>query len=57
MILTLPLTEETRGLADAGFLALMRDEALLVNVSRGAVVDTEALLRELTTVSSTQRCM
>lgn len=49
MILTLPLTEETRGLADAGFLALMRDEALLVNVSRGAVVDTEALLRELTT--------
>ncbi|MFF3615365.1 2-hydroxyacid dehydrogenase [Streptomyces sp. NPDC002580] len=48
VVLTLPLTDETRGLVDAGFLSLMRDGALLVNVSRGAVVDTEALLRELT---------
>jgi phosphoglycerate dehydrogenase-like enzyme len=48
VVLTLPLTDETRGLAEAGFLSLMRDGALLVNVSRGAVVDTEALLRELT---------
>ncbi|MFD6555174.1 2-hydroxyacid dehydrogenase [Streptomyces sp. NPDC058398] len=48
VVLTLPLTDETRGLADAGFLSLMRDGALLVNISRGAVVDTEALLRELT---------
>ncbi|MEU7132547.1 2-hydroxyacid dehydrogenase [Streptomyces sp. NPDC046261] len=47
VILVTPLTEETRGLVDAGFLARMKDGALLVNVARGAVVDTEALLAEL----------
>jgi phosphoglycerate dehydrogenase-like enzyme len=45
---TLPLTGETRGLADAGFLALTRDDTLLVNVSRGAVMDTGAFVCELT---------
>lgn len=47
VILATPLTEETRGLVDAGFLARMKDGALLVNVARGAVVHTEALLAEL----------
>lgn len=47
VILSTPLTETTRGLVDAGFLARMKDGALLVNVARGAVVDTEALLTEL----------
>ncbi|MEV4433799.1 2-hydroxyacid dehydrogenase [Streptomyces sp. NPDC049585] len=47
VILVTPLTEETRGLVDAGFLARMKDGALLVNVSRGPVVDTAALLAEL----------
>ncbi|WP_405009451.1 2-hydroxyacid dehydrogenase [Kitasatospora sp. NBC_01539] len=47
VVLTVPLTAETRGLVDARFLAAMRDEALLVNVARGAVVDTGALLAEL----------
>ncbi|MFD3512113.1 2-hydroxyacid dehydrogenase [Streptomyces sp. NPDC058657] len=46
VILSTPLTEDTRGLADAGFLALMKDGALLVNVARGPVVDTAALLAE-----------
>jgi phosphoglycerate dehydrogenase-like enzyme len=40
----LPLTPDTRGFIDAGFLAQMRPGALLVNASRGAIVDTEALL-------------
>ncbi|MFD4693080.1 2-hydroxyacid dehydrogenase [Streptomyces sp. NPDC058463] len=48
VILTLPLTAETRGLVDARLLALMPDQSLLVNVSRGAVVVTDALLTELT---------
>ncbi|MFG2488698.1 2-hydroxyacid dehydrogenase [Streptomyces virginiae] len=47
VVVTVPLTEETRGLVDARFLALMPDRSLLVNVSRGAVVDTDALLTEL----------
>lgn len=47
VILCTPLTEETRGLAGAGFLSRMKDGALLVNVARGGVVDTESLLTEL----------
>ena len=47
VVLCLPLTAETRGLVDAGFLARMRDGALLVNVARGPVVDTDALLAEV----------
>lgn len=48
VVLTVPLTDQTRGMVDADFLARMRDEALLVNVARGPVVDTDALLAELT---------
>ena len=48
VILCLPLNESTRGLVDVDFLATMKDGALLVNVSRGAVVVTAALLAELT---------
>ncbi|CCB77031.1 MULTISPECIES: 2-hydroxyacid dehydrogenase [Streptomycetaceae] len=47
VILTVPLTEDTRHLADAAFLARMKDGALLVNVARGPVVETKALLAEL----------
>lgn len=47
VVLCTPLTERTRGLVDAAFLARMRDHALLVNVARGQVVDTDALLAEL----------
>jgi phosphoglycerate dehydrogenase-like enzyme len=47
VVLSLPLTESTRGLVSAGFLSRMKDEALLVNVARGPVVDTQALLAEL----------
>ncbi|CAN5884479.1 2-hydroxyacid dehydrogenase [soil metagenome] len=46
VVLLVPLTDDTRGLVDAGFLGAMRDQAVLVNVSRGPVVDTAALLDE-----------
>ncbi|MDL2081512.1 2-hydroxyacid dehydrogenase [Streptomyces sp. GXMU-J15] len=49
VVLSTPLTETTRHLVDAGFLARMKDGALLVNVARGPVVDTKALLAELDT--------
>ncbi|GGW71350.1 2-hydroxyacid dehydrogenase [Streptomyces griseoloalbus] len=47
VVLSTPLTETTRHLVDAAFLARMKDGALLVNVARGGVVDTKALLSEL----------
>lgn len=47
VILGVPLTDETRHLIDAAALAALPDGALVVNVARGPVVDTEALMREL----------
>ncbi len=49
VVLLVPLTAETRGMVDADFLARMPDRALLVNASRGPVVDTDALTREVST--------
>jgi phosphoglycerate dehydrogenase-like enzyme len=47
VVLIVPLTDQTRGMVDARFLAAMRDGALLVNVARGQVVDTDALVTAL----------
>lgn len=47
IILALPLTEETRHLIDERRFEMMKQNALLVNIARGAVVDTEALVRAL----------
>ncbi|CAN5330738.1 2-hydroxyacid dehydrogenase [soil metagenome] len=47
VIVVVPLNTETTGLVDAAFLGSMRDGALLVNVGRGPLVDTDALLAEL----------
>ena len=48
VVVVVPLTEATRGLVDARFLAGMADGALFVNAARGPVTDTDALLPELT---------
>lgn len=47
VVLAVPLDASTRGLVDSKFLALMKTGALLVNVSRGPVVDTDALIAGL----------
>ena len=44
VILIVPLSDSTEGLVDRDFLASMPDGSLLVNVSRGKVVDTGALV-------------
>jgi phosphoglycerate dehydrogenase-like enzyme len=48
VVVIVPVTPETTRLVDARFLAAMKDGALLVNAARGVVVDTDALLAELT---------
>jgi phosphoglycerate dehydrogenase-like enzyme len=48
VVILLPVTDETRHLVDADFLKSMKDGALLVNAARGPIVDTGALLAELT---------
>ncbi|MDQ6728039.1 MAG: D-2-hydroxyacid dehydrogenase [Actinomycetota bacterium] len=47
VVVTLPLTEETRGLIDAEAIGRMRTDAVLVNVGRGGVVDEQALVDAL----------
>ncbi len=47
-VVIVPLTDDTRGLVDAAFLAAMPDGAVLVNGARGPVADTDALTAELT---------
>jgi glyoxylate reductase len=47
VVLTLPLSEATRGLIGQRELALMKRTGVLVNVARGPVVDTEALTEAL----------
>lgn len=47
LVLCCPLTEETRGLAGARLLGLMKPDALVINIARGPVVDDEAMLAAL----------
>jgi phosphoglycerate dehydrogenase-like enzyme len=46
VVLAVPLSAATRHLVDARFLAGLPDGALVVNVSRGGVVDTDALVQQ-----------
>ena len=45
VVLTLPLTEQTKHLINDERLGLLKPTAVLVNIARGAIVDTGALLR------------
>jgi len=47
IILTLPLTEQTKHLINDNRLSLLKSTAVLVNIARGAIIDTEALLNHI----------
>ncbi|MCA4133280.1 2-hydroxyacid dehydrogenase [Arthrobacter sp. M4] len=47
LVTVLPLSDSTNQLIDEKILAALPDAALVVNVGRGAVVDTDALTREV----------
>lgn len=47
VVLAVPLTRETRGMVGPAQLAGMKDDAILVNVARGKLVDRAALLARL----------
>jgi phosphoglycerate dehydrogenase-like enzyme len=49
VVLAVPLTDETHGLVNDSFLTRMKNGALLVNVARGGVVDTDALVGQVAT--------
>lgn len=49
VVLSVPLTDETRGMMDRKTIARMKEGAWLVNIARGAVVDTDALVAALDT--------
>ena len=47
VVILTPLTQETRGLVDAGRLAACKPGAYLINIARGPVVETAALIQAL----------
>ena len=47
IVLTLPLTDRTRHMISRNRLSLLKDTAVIVNIARGAVVDTGALIAAL----------
>jgi phosphoglycerate dehydrogenase-like enzyme len=47
VVITLPLTAETRGMFDRRRIGLLKQGAILVNIGRGPVVDEDALIDAL----------
>jgi len=47
LVLVVPLTDDTRGLFDAGMIARMKPDAVMINLSRGGIVDEDAIVKAL----------
>jgi phosphoglycerate dehydrogenase-like enzyme len=47
LVVTVPLTEQTRQMVNERVLYAMKDTAILINIARGSVVDEKALITAL----------
>lgn len=47
IILSLPLTAETAGMVDGAFLCRLKQDCVLINISRGRIIQTDALIQAL----------
>jgi phosphoglycerate dehydrogenase-like enzyme len=47
LVIATPLTTQTRGLIGRAELAALPDGSIVVNIARGAILDTDALVAEL----------
>ena len=47
IVISCPLSEQTRGLVDRASIAMMKPNAILINIARGPVVDTQAVIDAL----------
>ncbi|HEY0220468.1 MAG TPA: NAD(P)-dependent oxidoreductase, partial [Afipia sp.] len=47
VVISCPLTDETRGIVNTHLISLMRPHSVLINISRGPVVKTDALVEAL----------
>ena len=47
IVVCCPLNEETRGLVDQASISMMKPNAILINISRGPVVDTQSIISAL----------
>ena len=53
----LPLTNETHMMADQGFFSSMKEGSIIINTSRGKILDSEALLDSLTSGHLSGACL
>ena len=49
VVLTLPLTDETRKMINAKRLSIMKNDSVLVNIARGPIIEQQALIEALKT--------
>ena len=47
IVICCPLNEETRGMVDQLSISMMKSNAILINIARGPVVDTQAIISAL----------
>lgn len=47
IVICCPLNEETRGLVDQAAISAMKPNAILINIARGPVVDSQAVIKSL----------